>query len=155
MTEDTTTTEGQAEVDSDDGDDPKVPQELRAAYKREKAENKKLKAQLMDKAYEDAGLDTASGLGKAIAKLYDGEPDTESILAYAKEEFGYEQTKQPENPAQPVIQQQQTALDTINTVGTPVDPQTEVEALAKAEAEGDFETAGAIKAQQLARLYRR
>lgn len=154
MTEDTGTTEAQAEVDEDDGDDPKVPKELRAAYNRTKAENEKLKAQLLEKAYADAGLDTSGGLGKAIAKLYDGEPTTENILEYAKEEFGYEPSKKPENPVQPVIQQQQQALDVIDQVGIPVDPQTEQEALNKAESEGDFDTAGAIKAARLARMYR-
>jgi hypothetical protein len=152
MTEETTTNDQETVVDSEEGD-INAPAELRAAYKREKAENKKLKAQLMETAYQQAGLDTSSGLGKAIARLYDGEPDTESILAYAKEEFGYEQTPTPENPAQPVIQQQQATLDAINQVGTPVNPQTEIEALVEAEKSGDFVTAGAIKAQQLRRLF--
>jgi aminopeptidase N len=152
MTEDTTTNDQEVVAESDEGD-INAPAELRAAYKREKAENKKLKAQLMDNAYRQAGLDTSGGLGKAIARLYEGEPDAEAILAYAKEEFGYEQASAPENPAQPVIQQQQATLDAINQVGTPVNPQTEIEALIEAEKSGDFATAGAIKAEQLKRLF--
>lgn len=132
--------------------DINVPQELRAAYKREKAENKKLKAQVMERAYSDAGLDTSVGLGKAIFTLYDGEPDTETILAYAKDEFEWEPPATPENPQQPVIQQQQTMLDNVIVNSAPVDPQTEQEALTKAESEGDYDTAGVIKAERLRRM---
>ena len=57
MTEVDTTTTDEEVVETNDDGDITVPKELRAAYNREKAENKKLKAQLMDSAYKGAGLD--------------------------------------------------------------------------------------------------
>lgn len=154
MPEDTTTepVEDVAE-ESDDPSEGMAPKPLRQAYNRTVAENRKLKAQIMETAYEDAKLDPATGLGKAIAKEYDGEPTKEALLAYAKEEYGYELAPTPENPQQEIIRQQQAALDGVTVVSSPVVPLDEQEALAKAEAERDFDTAGAIKANQLAKLF--
>ena len=146
MTEENTPTETEPVVETDG------PKQLREALKRANAEIADKDAMLRGIAFSEAGLDTSSGLGKAISQVYDGEATTESILTFAKDEYGWEPVPSPENPQQPVIQQNQQRLDTIQAQSVPVVPVTEDEALRTAEQEGDFGTAGAIKAQQLARL---
>ena len=146
MTEENTPTETEPVVETDG------PKQLREALKRANAEIADKDAMLRGIAFSEAGLDTSSGLGKAISQVYDGEATTESILTFAKDEYGWEPVPSPENPQQPVIQQNQQRLDTIQAQSVPVVPVTEDEVLRTAEQEGDFDTAGAIKAQQLARL---
>ncbi len=40
--------------------------------------------------FQQAGLDTEKGIGKAVEKLYSGEMDVQSIQQFATEEFGVE-----------------------------------------------------------------
>ena len=112
-----------------------------------------LKTQLLAQAYVDLSLDPTKELGKAIAKEYDGEPTLEGLAAYAKEEYGYvpPAVATEVNPQVAVIGQEQAALDQAGEVAgsVPVAP-TEGDALAKAEADGDYKTTLAIKSQQLA-----
>ena len=142
-----TTTEGIEEVTADG------PKQLRDALKSEKAENRKLTAQLMERAYTEAGLDTSSGLGKAIAKEYKGDPTSEGLLEYAKEEYGWEPTAAPDNAAAPVIEAEQKKLDQAQAVSGSQVPLNESEALQQASAAGDLKTAGQIKARQLRRKF--
>jgi len=109
----------------------------------------------MASAYEDLGLSPEAGLGKAIAKEYTGEPDAESIAKFAKDEYGYEAPEAPENPKAPAIAEGQAQVDAVNQQSTPVTPGNEQEALTKAEAEGDYATAGAIKAKRVEEMFRR
>ena len=139
----TETVEEKPEVDG--------PKQLREALKTEKARTAKLTKQLMGSAYAEAGLDPEKGLGKAIAKEYKGDPDSESLLAFAKEEYDYEKTATPDNPQAQTITTEQQKLDSVTSVSTPVVPLQETEALMKASQEGDLRTAGAIKAAQLRR----
>jgi len=60
--------------------------QLTASLDREK----KYKTQLLDRAYEELKLDPTTGLGKAIAKEYEGEPTLDALAAYAKNEYEYE-----------------------------------------------------------------
>ena len=110
-----------------------------------------LTTKLLSQAYADLNLDPTTGLGKAIAKEYEGDPTLAGLSAYAKDEYGYEHT--PADPAHPeaaIIAQGQAALDQVGqTAGSVVDS-TPGEVLAKAEAEGDYATTMAIKGQQLA-----
>jgi len=105
---------------------PEAPKELRDALAREKDTSHGYRVQLMSSAYETLGLSPETGLGKAIAKEYTGEPDAEAVAKFAKEEYGYEAPETPEK-----------------------------EALTKAEAEGDYATAGAIKAKRVEEMFRR
>jgi len=148
MTEENTPT-----TETEPVDDPNGPRQLREALKRANAQIADQEVQLRGIAFSEAGLDTSSGLGKAISQVYDGEATTESILTFAKDEYGWEPAPSPENSQQPVIQQNQQRLDTIQTQSVPVVPVTEDEALRTAEHDGDFDTAGAIKAQQIARMF--
>jgi hypothetical protein len=69
---------------------PDANAELRAYNKRLKAENRDFKARIMSGDLKAIGLDHEAGLGKAIAKEYDGEMTTEALAAYAKDEYGHD-----------------------------------------------------------------
>jgi hypothetical protein len=143
MTDETidTTSDETTEVDG--------PKQLREALKRSQADNAKLTTQLMGRAYTEAGLDTTSGLGKAISKEYKGEPTSEALLAFAKEEYGYEPQVVPDNPHAQVIYDEQRKLDGVQAVSGSTVPLNESEVLRQAEQSGDLKTAGSIKAARL------
>jgi len=148
-----TTIESNEEVEGDDPSQGMAPKPLRKAYNKTVAENAQLKAQLMERAYTEAGLDTTSGLGKAIAKEYKGDPTTEGLLEYAKDEYDWEPKAAPDNPDAPVIATEQAKLDQAQTVSGSQVPLNESDALRQASADGDLQTAGAIKAAQLRRKF--
>ena len=137
-------------------DTPETGKGLRAKLEAEIAQKNKYKTQLMANAYDDLGLKADEGLGKAIAKEYDGEPTREALANYAKDEYGYEYVPPnvvEANPMAEAIAQEQAALDQVgSTAGSVVAP-TEQELLAKAEAEGDVDTSFAIKANQVASFF--
>ena len=64
--------------------------------------------------FKDAGLDTSTGVGKAVEKLYEGEMNVESIQKYASEEFGVEFGQQDGIQSEVTeVEQSQTRLDNI------------------------------------------
>jgi hypothetical protein len=121
------------------------------------ADNIALRTKLLDRSYAELGLDPTKLVGKAIAERYEGEASTEALAEFAKEEYGYEPA-----PVSPVghplskqIQEQQQALDQVGqTAGSVPVTLSEVDALAKAEAEGDYVTTMAIKGQQIAEMFK-
>jgi hypothetical protein len=123
----------------------------------EQATNQVLRTQLLDRSYTELGLDPTKLVGKAIAEKYVGEPSTEALAEFAKEEYGYEPvaTSEP-HPLSQQINAQQAALDQVGqTAGSvPVVP-SETDVLAKAEAEGDYATAMAIKGNQVADMFKK
>lgn len=139
----------------DSGQKPEEAKGLRKQLESALDDNKKLRSTILGEAYAGLDLDPTTGLGKAIAKEYDGEASAEALAAYAKDEYGYVYVKPdaaPEvNPQVAVIAQEQAALDKAGQVAgsVPVAP-TEGDVLGKAEAEGDYRTTMAIKGQQLA-----
>jgi hypothetical protein len=106
----------------------------------------------MGSAYEEAGLDPETGLGKAIAKEYKGDPTPAALLAFAKEEYDYEPTAAPDNPQAQTIQTEQQKLDSVTSVSTPVVPLTDQDAYRKASQDKDFVTMGKIKSDKLRSL---
>lgn len=131
------------------------PKELREAYQREKERRIAAETQLLAGAFGDLGLDPSKGLGKAIAKEYEGEPTAEALAEYAEKEYGWERPETPENPQAPQIRQGEQRLQQVQGSSRSAEPQSETEALKKAEREGDFLTAGQIKAQRVAAMFRR
>ena len=127
---------------------------LRKQLESALAEVKDLKADKLTGGITAIGLDPTNQLGKAIAKEYDGEVSQEAIAAYAKEEYGYEKAAAESHPQAGIITEGHAQLDTISegAGSVPVSP-TESEALAKAEAEGDYQTTMAIKGAQVARQF--
>jgi len=128
---------------------------LRAQLEKTLAKNKKLEAREMTRSFNDLGLSLDKGLGKAIAKEYDGEITTEAIAAYADSEYDYTYEAPPAaNPQAQAIQQTQAQIDTASqgAGSVPVTP-TELEALAAAEAEGNYKQTMAIKGNQIANMF--
>lgn len=144
MTEDTTATEVETE-DMADG-----PKQLREALKRQQAENAKLRTQLLDRAYSEAGLDPSTGLGKAIAKEFDGEPTAEALLTFAKEEYDYEPPTSDPAPQATQRREAQQQIEKVEAATVPSQTLTPKEAERQAQADGNLELAGRIKAQRLA-----
>ena len=62
--------------------------ELRAEFKKLKAENKELRHSAMTSALSSLGLEADKGIGKAVSKMYDGPISVDAIKEYALEEFG-------------------------------------------------------------------
>ena len=156
--DETTTSATEAElvteeaVGASEAEEASGPKQLRDALKREQEKSAKYRAQLMAQAYKEVGLNPEQGLGKAIAKEFDGEPTAEALATYAREEYGYEKAEAPENPVEPQIIAGQAVVDSVGDVSTSVEPTTQQEQLVAAEREKDHVTAGNIKAQQLRKL---
>jgi len=137
---------------------PEEPKEtgggLRKQLEATLAENKTLKAEKLEGSFKAIGLDPTQGLGKAIAKEYDGEISTEALAEYADSEYGHKFEAPPElNPQVAQIAGEQAKLDQVGQTAGSVAPPTEADALAKAEAEGDYQTTMAIKGAQVARQF--
>ena len=54
------------------------------------AELEALKAEKMDGIFQQMGLETSKGFGKALKQVYDGEANLEAVSEFAKAEYGYE-----------------------------------------------------------------
>lgn len=133
-------------------DNPDVgPAQLRAALKRERTENAGLRAEQMAGIYTKVGLDPNSGLGKAVAKEFDGDMTVEALSAYAKAEYGYDVPEAPTNPQAETITTEQGRLDQASegAGSVPIAP-SQTQAIADAEAAGDWTTAQNLKADQMA-----
>lgn len=133
-------------------------------------ENKTLKAEKRERAFKDAGLDPERGIGKAVAKLYEGDVDPESIQDFAKAEFEWEPPSGEEgdgdgsgngtgnqnpNPSGWTPERQQALNDgesrragMANGALPPRDPST-TDRMKQAEAEGDWDTFDRLAAQEL------
>jgi hypothetical protein len=145
------------EITDEQLEDPEVgPAQLRAALKRERTENAGLRAQQMTTVYAEADLDPMKGLGKAIAKEYDGAMTLEALSAYASEEYGYVVPEAPSNPQAQMITTEQARLDTAaqGAGSVPVAP-TEAQAIVDAEAAGDYATAMSLKGDQMAEWFKK
>ena len=138
-------------------DDPEVgPAQLRARLKEVQAQNAELRTGQMRSVYAEVDLDPDSGLGKAIAKEFDGDMTVEALTAYAKDEYGYDVPDAPTNPQAATIATEQGRLDTASqgAGSVPIAP-TAQGAIAEAEAAGDWATAMNLKADQMSAQIRR
>ena len=138
-------------------DDPEVgPAQLRARLKEVQAQNADLRAGQMRAVYAEVDLNPDTGLGKAIAKEFDGEMTVEALTAYAKTEYGYDVPDAPTNPQAATIAVEQARLDNASqgAGSVPLAP-TAQGAIAEAEAAGDWTTAMNLKADQMAAQIRR
>ena len=127
---------------------------LRKQLETALAENKGYKSRERLRAFDDAGLDTSTGLGKAIAQVYEGEASKEAVAEFAKAEYGWEAPTADAHPQAQQIATQQARVDQVGETAGSIAPPTEADALAKAEAEGDYVTTMAIKGQQIADMMR-
>lgn len=137
------------EVTDDTGDSGPIKQ-LRAAEKAAREENVRLKARLMEGAYNQVGLNPDTGLGKAIAKEYKGDPSAEGLAEYAKAEYGYEKPAGEINPQAQAIAAETARLDQASAGAGSVPVTDQGDLLAQAEAEGNYDLTMALKGQQVA-----
>ena len=133
---------------------PEEARGLRKQLNEAHAEIKTLKVEKMDDALVKLNLNRESGLGKAIAKEYEGEASFDAISAYANTEYGHALPEASgDHPQAAQVQTAQAALDQVGQVATPTAPIGREDALAKADALGDYATTMAIKAQRLAESF--
>ena len=147
-TDETTTDET-----TDAGDSGPIKQ-LRAANKKVTEERDAMRVLLMKQAYVEVGLDPEEGLGKAIAKEYDGDPTTEALATYAQSEYGHTKPLGQEHEAAGEIAGQQARLDEASLTAGSVALPSEADALAAAEQGGDWQKTMAIKGDQIAAMFR-
>lgn len=83
--------------------------QMRQKIKSQEDENADLKAKLamyeqekLETAVTGIGLDPNAGFGKALKQVYKGEVNQDSLLDFAKQEYGYEPTGVLEQAPQPV-----------------------------------------------------
>lgn len=83
--------------------------QMRQKIKSQEDENADLKAKLamyeqekLETAVTGIGLDPNAGFGKALKQVYKGEVNENSLLDFAKQEYGYEPTGVAEQAPQPV-----------------------------------------------------
>lgn len=140
-------------TDTGDSKDSGPIKQLRAAEKAAREQAAEYRTLLMQNAYTQVGLDPEAGLGKAIAKEYDGKPTTEALAEYAKVEYGHTPPVGSDHPDAAIITGQQAQLDAAAQGAGSIIPPKEADVLAKAEAEGDAATSMAIKGNQVARMF--
>jgi hypothetical protein len=114
------------------------------------AENKELKTDARARAFKDAGLDTSNGLGKAISQVYEGAATQEAVAEFAKDEYGWQAPPSDAHPQAEQIATEQARVDDIGNTAGSIVPPSEADALATAEAAGDYGTTLNIKGQQMA-----
>ena len=76
-----------------------------------KAELEALKAEKMDGIFNQMGLDTSKGVGKALKQVYDGEANLEAVSEFAKAEYGYEAGNVAQEEVTPPVEEQPVADD--------------------------------------------
>ena len=97
--------------------------QLRAEYKKLKAENKEFKANAMSNALGSLGLEADKGIGKAVTKLYDGDETVEAIQEYIAKEFGEVSSSEPtEQDVSENVVQAQNRVEQLNQIGVNAEP---------------------------------
>lgn len=131
---DTPPVEGTTPDPASAGDGTEGPAGLRAHVAKLEAELTLYKGQVLSSHLESIGLKPDQGLGKAIAKEFQltGEVTAETVAAYAKSEYGYEQSAQPTPPPPEVVAAEKIGQvigqSAPLTPPAPVDPAAEITA---------------------------
>ena len=91
---------------------------MRDTIDRKSEENAKLHAELealktekMDGIFNQMGLDTSKGFGKALKQVYDGEANLEAVSEFAKAEYGYESGNVAQEEVTPPVEEQPVTDD--------------------------------------------
>lgn len=127
--------------------DTKDPAWYRKEIARRDEEISDLKGRLRRAAFAEAGIPTDSGLGKAIADLYNGDPDPAEVLAFAQ---GYGWEGKPAAPsAARKVEAAQAEADAITAQATSIEPSTIDDEIAKAEGEGRYQDAFNLKMRKM------
>ena len=79
-----------------------------------------------------------------------GDVSADALAEYAKTEYDWEGSEESPNPQAQAINEGTQRLEEVNQTSGSIVPPNESDALAKAEAEGDYATTLAIKGQRVA-----
>ena len=113
---------------------------------------KEYKSVQMDTAIKDAGVDPASGQGKALKDLYKGDLEADAIKAFAAEQYGWgeEAPAVQEQEAQKArVVTSQDSLDAVAQASVPVEPADVNDQIAQAMQDGDWQKSSALKVEKL------
>jgi hypothetical protein len=106
------------------------------------------KVKLMESTFEQVGLDPTKGLGKAIAEKYDGEPDAETLRAFAIDEYSWEPPTTPQQEVVGAINEAQARVNQAQRQASSVDSSAVDVEIAEAESSGNFAAAMQLKVQK-------
>jgi len=128
--------------------------QMRERIKELESAEKELNSVKMANAIKDAGFDPDTGAGKALKDLYKGELQADAIKEFASQ-YGWGDA--PAEPTQEELQRQrvvssQANLDTVIEASVPVEPVGLDDQIAQAQADGDWATSSALKADKLKAL---
>jgi len=128
--------------------------QMRERIKELESAEKELNSVKMANAIKDAGFDPDTGAGKALKDLYKGELQADAIKEFASQ-YGWGDA--PAEPTQEELQRQrvvssQDNLDTVIEASVPVEPVGLDDQIAQAQADGDWATSSALKADKLKAL---
>ena len=128
---------------------------LRAQNDSLRKENRELKAGKRDDIISGLGLSTEAGIGMVLVEQFDkGDLALDGITEAATKYGHVVPDKAPENPVAVAINQSQQALDGLQGAAGSLAPPTEIDQLAKAEADKDFNTTIAMKGAQINKMLR-
>jgi hypothetical protein len=128
--------------------------QMRERIKELESVEKEYKSVQMANAIKDAGFNPDTGAGKALKDLYKGELQADAIKEFASQ-YGWGDA--PAEPTQEELQRQrvvssQNNLDTVIEASVPVEPVGLDDQIAQAQADGDWQTSSALKADKLKAL---
>ena len=128
--------------------------QMRERIKELESAEKELNSVKMANAIKDAGFDPDNGAGKALKDLYKGELEVDAIKEFASQ-YGWGEVlpkaTQQELQRQRVVSSQAN-LDTVIEASVPVEPVGIDDQIAQAQADGDWKTSSALKADKLKAL---
>ena len=135
-------------------EDNNAIKQMRERIKELESVEKEYKSVQMANAIKDAGFDPDTGAGKALKDLYKGELQADAIKDFASQ-YGWGDA--PAEPTQQELQRQrvvssQDNLDTVIEASVPVEPVGLDDQIAQAQADGDWSTSSALKADKLKAL---
>lgn len=135
-------------------EDNNAIKQMRERIKELESVEKEYKSVQMANAIKDAGFNPDTGAGKALKDLYKGELQADAIKDFASQ-YGWGDA--PAEPTQEELQRQrvvssQDNLDTVIEASVPVEPVGLDDQIAQAQADGDWSTSSALKADKLKAL---
>ena len=135
-------------------EDNNAIKQMRERIKELETVEKEYKSVQMANAIKDAGFNPDTGAGKALKDLYKGELQGDAIKNFASQ-YGWGDA--PAEPTQDELQRQrvvssQDNLDTVIEASVPVEPVGLDDQIAQAQADGDWSTSSALKADKLKAL---
>jgi hypothetical protein len=148
-----TTKETEIVEESKPEDQPKEEAKgLRAQVERLSKENRELKVEKRDAAIDKLGLKPDAGLGMALVEQFDaGNLPLDDIAKVATEKYGHvvPDPEPAQHPQAQQIAQGHQNLDDLGGAAGSIQPPNEQEAVAKAEADKNFDATLAYKSKQL------